>query len=102
MTESQNPPKFEESEVSSATFPSMKSKILATIITKPANRNSPRPRARPAPAFMMTPTSVSTFGWMRNRTQKLIMARRGYMQSQPIVPVNVILNRTLESVQPTI
>jgi hypothetical protein len=34
--------------------------------------------------------SVSVLGWILSATQKLMIARRGYMQSEPITPVNVV------------
>ena len=49
MTESQKPPNALASPVSVATLPSMKSKMLATIMIAPAVRKCPCARAHPAP-----------------------------------------------------
>ena len=67
MTESQNPPKSEASAVRSATLPSMKSKMLATIMTTPAVRNSPCASAQAETALMTTPVNVRALGWIRRR-----------------------------------
>ena len=92
MTESQKPPKSDARFVRSATFPSMKSKMLATIMTKPAVMNAPVPRAHADPALMMTPMNVNALGWIRRRTQRSMMARRGYMHAAPRAPVKVMLS----------
>jgi hypothetical protein len=42
---------------------------------------------------MMTPTSVSTFGWMRSATDNAMIARKGNQQIVPMRPVKVIRGR---------
>ena len=93
ITESQKPPNREARFVASATFPSMKSKMLATSMTKPAVTNSPCAKNQAAMKLMKTPTRVSTLGWMRNATHARMMARRGNMQAAPMAPVNVMVGR---------
>ena len=39
---------------------------------------------------MMTPMSVSVFGWIRSATQASMIARSGNMQTVPMRPVNVL------------
>ena len=76
----------------SATLPSMKSKMFAMTMTRPAVPKRPVPSAHPAPALMMTPVRVSRLGCTSRRTHRSMMARRGYMQSAPIMPVKVIVD----------
>src|SRR5262245_54149085 len=71
----------------------MKSKMLATSMMKNASMNLPRPRAHAAATLMITPMSVSVFGWMCSRTHKLMIARSGYMQIAPISPVKLVRRR---------
>src|SRR5580765_1603882 len=39
---------------------------------------------------MMTPMSVSVFGWTRSATHRPMMARSGYMHAAPMTPVKVV------------
>src|SRR5579864_2997328 len=87
--ESQNAPNSDCNCSSCATFPSMKSKILATTMITPARTKRPRASAHAASTLITTPTNVSTFGWMRSLTQAPMIARSGNMQIAPIAPVNV-------------
>ena len=77
--------------VMNATLPSMKSKILAQIMMKPASTNWSVASAQPAAQLMSTPISVSVFGEMPSATLARMMARSGNMQIVPTVPVNVIV-----------
>ena len=88
--ESQNAPNADCVPVMCATFPSMKSKMLATIMMTPASRKRSRASATPAATLMSTPISVRTFGWMPSRTDRLMIARSGSMQTAPIAPVTVM------------
>ena len=90
ITESQNPPNRDASFVASATLPSMKSKMLATSMTKPAVTNSPSAKNQAAMKLMNTPVRVSTLGWIRSATHARMMARSGNMQAAPTAPVNVM------------
>jgi hypothetical protein len=88
--ESQNAPNCETVLVNCATLPSMKSKMFATIMMRPARVKRSKPRAQAAATLIRTPMSVSVFGWMRRLTQALMMARSGNMHIFPMNPVNVI------------
>ena len=68
----------------------MKSKMFATSMIRNASMNRPKPSAQAAATLMMTPTSVSVFGWIRSATHRLMMARSGYMHAAPMAPVKVI------------
>ena len=75
--ESQNAPNLDPVSVRAATLPSMKSKMLATIMMTPARRNRSTPMAQAAATLINTPTSVSVLGWIRSATQAAMMARIG-------------------------
>jgi hypothetical protein len=89
--ESQKAPKRETVLVSCATLPSMKSKILATIMITPARRNRLTASAHAAATLMSTPMSVSVLGWMPSATHAVMIARNGHMHTFPMNPVNVML-----------
>ena len=88
--ESQKAPNRETVLVMCATLPSMKSKMLATIMITPASRKRSRPSATAAPTLISTPMSVSVFGWIRRATLTAIMALSGTMHTVPMRPVTVI------------
>jgi hypothetical protein len=88
--ESQNAPNADCSCSACATLPSMKSKMFATSMITNASPKLPRASAHAAATLMMTPTSVSVFGWIRSRTHSAIRARSGNMHAAPIKPVKVI------------
>ncbi len=77
ITESQKPPNLLTAPISTATLPSMKSKMLATTMMPPAVRKWPRPSAHPAAMLMRTPVNVRKFGWIRSRTHTAMMSRSG-------------------------
>ncbi len=87
--ESQKAPKADCVPVMCATLPSMKSKMLATIMMTPASRNRSFASAIPASTLISTPMSVRTLGWMPSATDALMMAFSGSMQAAPIAPVTV-------------
>ena len=60
--ESQKAPNRDPVFVRTATLPSMKSKMLATIMMTPARRNRSRPSAQAAAMLISTPMSVSVLG----------------------------------------
>ena len=91
--ESQKAPKRDTVLVMCATLPSMKSKMLATIMITPASRKRSRPSATAAPTLMRTPMSVSVLGWMRRATLAAMIARSGNMHTVPMNPVKVIWRR---------
>ena len=90
MTESQNPPNGVSRPISRATLPSMKSKMLATIITTPAHRNRRVAEQLGGDDVDEDPGEREPLGWMRSATQSRMIPRSGYMQAVPIAPVNVI------------
>ena len=92
MTESQNPPKGEVNWRFSATLPSMKSKMLAATIRKPAGRNRPSANIQAAAMLIRTPVSVSALGWIRSATASLMMMRSGTRQMTPMARVKVIFD----------
>jgi hypothetical protein len=73
-----------------ATLPSMKSKMLATIMMAPASRKRSLASAMPAAMLMRTPMRVRTFGWIPRATDARMIARSGNMHTAPIAPVKVI------------
>ena len=77
ITESQKPPKALIIPLSVATLPSMKSKMFATIMITPAVGKWPCASAQPAATLMSTPTNVRMLGWIRSRTQAVMIARSG-------------------------
>ena len=88
--ESQNAPNSDCLPVMCATLPSMKSKMLATIMITPAAMNRSVASAQAATTLISTPMSVSTLGWMPSATEVLMMTRNGNMQMAPMAPVTVI------------
>ena len=62
-------------------------------MTTPASTNLRTPSAHAAATLMSTPTSVSTFGWMRRATHAAMIARSGSQQMAPMSPVKVIRDR---------
>jgi hypothetical protein len=90
ITESQKPPNWLIRPVSCATLPSMKSKILATIMMRPALMKCPRASLYAAHELMRTPTNVRVLGWIRRATHTAMMARSGNMQIFPTRPVKVM------------
>ncbi len=90
MTESQKPPNLLTSPSSIATLPSMKSKMLATIMMTPAWTNSACASRWAATPLMITPTKVRMLGWIRSFTHVAMIARSGNMQMRPMRPVKVM------------
>ena len=90
MTESQKPPNFVSALSSRATLPSMKSKMLATIMMTPAVTNRPWPSASAAATLMRTPTNVRMFGMDPQRHARAMITRSGNMQIWPMRPVKVM------------
>ena len=91
MTESQKPPNALTASSSTATLPSMKSKMFATIMITPAVTNLPSASAQAAAKLMSTPMKVRMFGWIRSATQVSMMRRSGNMQIRPMSPVKVMI-----------
>ena len=89
--ESQKAPNADCVPVMCATLPSMKSKMLARIMTTPAAMNRSCASSQAATTLTRTPMSVRTLGWMPSATLTLMMARSGNMQTAPTAPVNVIV-----------
>jgi hypothetical protein len=92
--ESQNAPNSDWVPVMNATLPSMKSKMFAQIMMKPASTKRSCASAQPAAQLISTPINVSVFGEMPSATLTLMMARSGNIESFPIVPVNVMCIRS--------
>src|SRR3954451_21711951 len=90
ITESQKPPNLLTHPSSTATLPSMKSKMLATIMMIPARTKCPFARSTAAHELMRTPTNVRMLGWIRNATHVLTIARSGNMQIVPMRPVKLM------------
>ena len=66
--ESQKAPNCDCLPVMCATLPSMKSKMLATIMITPARMNRSFASAQAATTLISTPISVRTLGWMPSAT----------------------------------
>src|SRR5688572_593287 len=91
--ESRKLPNFVTFPVIRATLPSSMSKIFATIITMPAQKNSPNPNRTQQPMFIVTPTVVSMFGWTPSEARPRTIALMIIMAPRPILSPNIITGR---------
>jgi hypothetical protein len=75
--------------VMNATFPSMKSKILAQIMMKPASTNRSVREREAGRAIDQDANQRQSVRRIPSATLALMMARSGNMEIFPTVPVNV-------------